>query len=90
MNVHCNGHQDHLNVIKFYIVIGNRTEAERLLYRIVEAGSDLELSDDERDEAFEPVIQEDGAEEDVEESDTATGTDRDEQERRSLWARSSM
>ena len=57
----------------------------------------MELSDDERDEAFEPVIQEDGAEEDeeeeeedVEESDTETGTDRDEQERRSLWARSSM
>ena len=53
----------------------------------------MELSDDERDEAFEPVIQEDEEEEeeeDVEESDTETGTDRDEQERRSLWARSSM
>ncbi|KAI2665835.1 Chaperone protein DnaK [Labeo rohita] len=53
------GHQDHLNVIN-----DCRTEAERILYKIVEGDSDLELSDEERDEdEFESNIQEDVEEE---------------------------
>ncbi|KAK0132485.1 hypothetical protein N1851_032663 [Merluccius polli] len=59
--------------------------------------SDLELSDDEKDEdEFEPGIEEDGEEEEEdaggsdEQTDTDTETDRDEQEtRRTLWARRS-
>ncbi|KAK0142449.1 hypothetical protein N1851_019627 [Merluccius polli] len=77
---------------------GDRTEAEKILYKIVEGDSDLELSDDEKDEdEFEPGIEEDGEEEEEEEEDaggsdeqTDAETDRDEQEtRRPLWARSS-
>ncbi|XP_029300998.1 uncharacterized protein LOC115016982 [Cottoperca gobio] len=76
---------------------GDRTEAERILYQIFEGDSDVELSDDERDENFTLLIEEleEEEEEDAggsdEQTDTDTETDRDEQDRRRpLWAKSSI
>ncbi|XP_055082352.1 piggyBac transposable element-derived protein 3-like isoform X2 [Periophthalmus magnuspinnatus] len=77
---------------------GERSEAERILYRIVEGDSDLELSDEEKDEneEYQPVIGEDddddeGEEEDAGESDeTESEAVREQQSRRALWARSNL
>ncbi|XP_026111582.1 nucleolar protein 12-like [Carassius auratus] len=84
-----------IGISTFYGKIkGNRTEAERILYKTVEG--DLELSDDERDEdEFQPV-REDSDEEEEDDAEgsgegTDADTDRDEQEtQRPLWARSNI
>ncbi|KAJ8410212.1 hypothetical protein AAFF_G00201930 [Aldrovandia affinis] len=80
--------------MSFHIVAGDRTEAERLLYQIVEADSDLDLSDEEH--AENRVENEVASVEERESSEEEAGgssdeqTDTDEQEsRRPLWARTS-
>ncbi|KAL7881594.1 hypothetical protein AOLI_G00084420 [Acnodon oligacanthus] len=73
------------------IVLGDRTEAEKILYKIIEGDSDLDLSDEENaEDEFKPD------EEEVESSNEEAGsssveiTDKDQQESHCpLWARSS-
>uniref|UniRef100_A0A3B3B5P4 Si:ch211-255f4.7 n=1 Tax=Oryzias melastigma TaxID=30732 RepID=A0A3B3B5P4_ORYME len=73
------------------IILGERSEAERILYQIVEGDSDLELSDDENDEEDEiqPVIGEDEEDDDSGESDESE-SEEEQESRRALWARTNL
>lgn len=72
-------------------IVRDRTKAERILYRIVEGDSDLELSDEENAEnEVAPVEARESSEEEAGgSSDELTDTDEQESSR-SLWARTSM
>jgi len=77
--------------MSFYIVVGDRTKAERILYRILEGESDLELSDEENAENEVAPVEERGSSEEEAGGSSDELTFRDEQEsRRPLWARTSM
>lgn len=50
MLVHCGGHQDNFTELIDLIVVGEIYERGKILYKIVEGGSDQELSDEENDD----------------------------------------
>ncbi|KAI3376615.1 hypothetical protein L3Q82_017049, partial [Scortum barcoo] len=90
-------HGDFLSCVRGWVSAGEKSEAERILYRIIEGDSDLELADEEKDEEdeYQPVIAEDddeeGEVEDAGESDeTESEAEREQESRRALWARTNI